>query len=842
MHNLSWVLRMAFRDFRQNKAKLALFVISIIAGIAALVAINSFAENLTADLAKQAKELAGADLTLSNNQPIEESALDTLALNTAQENSFASMVVHLGNEESRLTQIRALEGPYPFYGTMRTSPEDALSRFELGEAVVIAERILLLQLDAQIGDTLLVGSVQFEIVGIVESIPGQTGIVSSVAPAAFIPMNQLEATGLVQYGSRVNYNRYYKLAPSFDLEAYIEKRKATWEEKNIRYETVESRQQSTGKALGNLANFLSLVAFIALLLGSVGVGSSVNVFIKEKLLQVATLRCLGVSSGIAFSIFLFQILIMAILGSSIGAAIGTLLQFALPIILEDFLPVKVSLSVSWSSIWMGIGTGVLISVLFSMLPLLKIRSASPMMTLRPESGETSGIRSVHTYLVYTAIGLFIFGFSFYLTSNLKIALGFTFFVILSFVLLWGTAKVMMLGIRRFFPSGLPYPIRQSLANLYRPNNQTINLIATIGIGTAMISTLYFVQTQLLAEVRTADKEDQPNMLLFDIQDHQKDSLKTLLTSEGLPILQEVPIVTMRLVSINGLDKKANELLPEEEQKSKGLFQREYRNTYRDTLLPSETIIQGQLKPISSDNDSIFISVERDFAKRTGLNLNDQMVFNVQGRLLTTYIGSFRDIKVNQVSTIFLFLFPEGLLEKAPKFHVLITKTESEEQSAEVQKAVLRSHPNVSVINLSNIIDVVEEVLGKVGFVIQFMALFSIVTGFLVLISALMISRYQRMRESILLRTIGAGSKLIRSINTMEYLFLGSIASGSGIILSLLASWSLSYFVFDIGFSIDFPAILILFFGMTSLVLLISLWNGRKILTTPPMEILRGGSS
>lgn len=837
MDNLIWIIRMALRDFRRNLSKLTLFVSSIIAGIAALVAISSFEENLTNDINRQAAELLGADLVLTSNRPLDTIAIDNVADQMASELNFASMVQYEPSGSSRLTQVRALEGRYPFYGELETEPASALERFHDGEQIALVEKLLLAQLDAAVGDSIRVGDIRFKVEGILEKVPGQTGIVSSVAPAVYIPMAYIDRTGLVQYGSRINYSKYYQTQSSENVEEWIDTYSTAWEERGINYETIEARKQSTGRAFGNLSNFLSLVAFIALLLGSVGVGSSVNVFVKEKLKQVAVLRCIGVSSLSAFAIFLVQIVLMAIIGSILGATLGSVLQLALPAVLGDFLPVDVQMAISWRAIGIGLVTGLVISILFSILPLLKIRKASPMMTLRPSEEETISVGK-SAYIVYALILIFIFGFNRILIPDTRIALGFTVFVILSFLILWGAARLLMWVLRRAIRPGLPYMLRQSLANLYRPNNQTVNLIATIGIGTAMISTLFFVQTQLLDEVRLADKEDQPNMLLFDIQDHQINTLEQTLIAEGLPIIQKVPIVTMRLASINGLDKKANEALDSKDRRSKGLYNREYRNTYRDSLLDTEAIISGRIRPYTADSDSIFISVEQGFAGRTGLEIGDEMVFNVQGRLITTYIGSLRTIKVNQVSTVFLFLFPEGVLDRAPKFHVLITKTASEQESADIQRKVLDIYPNISVINLSNIVDTLDDILTKIGFVVQFMALFSIITGFLVLVSALMISRFQRLRESILLRTIGASIGTVRTINTLEYIFLGSLATLTGLLLSFTATGLLSRFVFEITYRPDWLTAGILYLSITSLIVIISIWNGRHMSTVTPMHILR----
>lgn len=830
---------MAMRDFRKNLSRLLLFVSSIVVGIAALVAISSFGENLVKDIDNQAKELLGADLVLENNKPLGDQALDSMAVAMASEVNFASMVAFPKKDASRLTQVRALEGDFPFYGKLETVPVEGDADFRSGGKKALVEKTLMAQFDAQVGDSIKVGAVLFEIVGELQKVPGQTGITASVAPAVYIPMAYLEETGLVQYGSRVEYSRYLQFEPGTDVDELIKPFEDQWEIDRVDADTVEDRKRSTGRSFGNLSNFLSLVAFIALLLGCVGVASAVNVFVKEKLASVAVLRCLGVASLDVLLIYLIEIIIMGLFGAFIGSVLGTLLQFVLPVIFADFLPVEVTVGISWQSVGFGIVTGLLVSVLFALLPLLKVRNVSPMATLRPETADSTMLKDPARWAVIVGILLFIFGFSFFLLKQVTWALGFTGFVLVAFGALWGVGKLIMWAVRRFLPISLSYPWRQALANLYRPNNQTISLIATIGLGTAMISTLFFLQNQLLQEAKFADKEDQPNMLMFDIQTPQLEDVRSRVTGRKMRILQEVPIVTMQLNEINGIDKKENEEKPDEENYSRWLYNREFRVTYRDTLISSETLTSGELIPLGAKGDSIFVSLERGFGEGNKMKLGDELIFNVQGRPIKTYIGSFRDVKFNQVSTNFLVLFPNGVLEQAPKFHVIITKTQNDRQAADVQSEIVREFPNISIINLGTIVETLEDILSKISFVIQFMAFFSIATGILVLISSLIISKYQRMRESILLRTLGASSGIVRVINTLEYFFLGSLASLSGILLSFMATFLLGKFVFEMNFSLAWKEGLVIYLAITGLTIVLGWLNGRTIINQPPMEILRG---
>ncbi|WP_297335907.1 FtsX-like permease family protein [Algoriphagus sp.] len=838
MPDFAWILKMALRDFRKNISRLLLFVSSIVVGIAALVAISSFGDNLTADIDNQAKELLGADLVLENNKPIGDQAIDSMAILTASEVNFASMVAFPETGASRLTQVRALEGAFPFYGKLETIPESGDTDFRSGGQKALVEKVLMAQFNAEVGDKIKVGNLEFEIAGELQGVPGQTGITATVAPAVYIPMAYLEQTGLVQYGSRVEYNRYFQFEANTDVEALIEPFEEEWEIDRVDADTVEDRKRSTGRSFANLSNFLSLVAFIALLLGCVGVASAVNVFVKEKLASVAVLRCLGVSSRDVLLIYLFEIVVMGLVGAILGSFLGTGLQFILPTVFADFLPVEVSVNISWLSIGFGVITGLFVSILFALLPLLKVRKVSPMATLRPETADASLLKDPMRWLVIFGILAFIWGFSYYLLGQIDWSFGFTGFVVFAFGILWGVGQLIMWSVRKFLPITLRYTIRQSLANLYRPNNQTISLIATIGLGTAMISTLFFLQSQLLEEAKFADEEDQPNLLMFDIQTPQLDEVRKKVLSRNLKIIQEVPIVTMQLNEINGIDKRENEALPDEENYSRWMYNREYRVTYRDTLIETEKLVEGELIPVGARGDSIFVSLSEGFGGDR-MKIGDEIEFNVQGRPIKTYIGSFRDIKFNQVSTNFVVLFPEGVLEQAPKFHVIITHANNDRESAAIQSEVVREFPNISVVNLGAIVETLEDILNKISFVIQFMALFSIVTGILVLISSLIISKYQRMRESILLRTLGADSGTVSKINTLEYFFLGSLASLSGIILSFLATWLLSVFVFEMSFRPAWAAAFGLYATITILTIVLGWLNGRKIINQPPMEILRG---
>ncbi len=836
---ITWLAKMALRDSRKNRGRLLLFMSSIVLGIAALVAIQSFGGNLRDQIEDEAKALLGADIAIESRQPINPEIInmfDSLGMEHLQEVSFASMVQFLPEGGTRLVNVRAIEPGFPFYGDLETTPVKASKVFG-GKADALVDNGLMLQFRAKTGDSVAIGNQHFDIKGKVLKVPGQSGIAATVAPPVFMPFSMLSQTGLLQKGSRLNYALYLKYPPGFKTKNYEEFIKPRLEKEDIRFDDVAERKKEVGDAYADLTGFLNLTAFIALLLGCIGVASSVHIYMKEKVQTVALLRCLGASGKDGMGIFAVQILIMGLIGSVIGALAGTAIQYALPAVFADFLPVEVQPKPSWPAIFTGIGTGVLAALLFSLFPLLGVRRISPLKAIRAsfEKAEKDPLR----YGAFVLVALFIVGFAWLQTGDLKAAFYFSGAVLVAFLILTAFAQLIVFLVRRFLPVKQSFIWRHGLSNLYRPNNQTLTLVITIGLGTALITLLMLIQQLLLDKVKfSSAPENRPNMVIFDIQEGQVKPIEKLTAEYQLPLMGSVPIVTMRLQSLKG---SSVEKLKEDTTNgmSRGLLNREYRVTYRDTLIDSETLVEGTWRGrVENPGDSIFISVDDGIAKSLKLNIGDPVVFNVQGALLTTYVGSFREVDFQRVQTNFLVLFPAGVLEQAPQFFVQLTRFDSTAQSARFQSALVSQFPNVSVIDLNLVLETVDEIISKVSFVIRFMAFFSMITGLLVLIGSVLISKYQRIQESVLLRTLGASQKQIAGINMVEYFLLGSLSAFSGIAIALIAGFILAKVSFDAVLLPQPIPLLITFGSITLLTIVIGLLNSREVVNKPPLEILR----
>jgi putative ABC transport system permease protein len=840
--NLLWLMKMAWRDSRKNRSRLFLFMSSMVIGIAALVAIYALGDNLTRDIDKQAATLIGADLNLhSNKEPSKAPAklvdsLKKISSGYAEEQSFASMILFLKGKGTRLVQIRAINGPYPFYGQIESTPGTAAQSFRAKQEVLV-DRTLMLQYQATVGDSVQIGKLNFRIAGTLDKAPGQSGFASTIAPAVFMPAKYLPKTGLTEKGSRIAYNFYYRFPGAVNVDAMVAKLTRRFDKYDLNEETISSKKISTGKSFADVTKFLSLVGFIALLLGCIGVASAVHIYVKEKIQSVAILRCLGLSSKQSFLIYLFQIAAIGLIGAIVGCILGTLLQQVLPAVLADFLPIEMSTDISWRAIGQGLLLGIFISILFPLLPLLSIRRASPLNTLRISVQEDRRKSDPWSWLVYALIFAFVALFARLQLDNWRQTLIFTMSITLGFGILYATSALVVNLIRRYFPSSWSYVWRQGLSNLYRPNNQTTVLVLAIGLGTAFICTLFFVQSILIGRITMSTKDNQANMIIFDIQPAQKKAIAELTRKQGLPIIQEVPIVTIRLQEINGLTAAENKKDPANKY-SNSAYNSELRVSFRDSLTSSEKLVSGKWQGRVKAGDTARISLEQGYATRTRVNIGDRLLFNVQGVLVPAIVGSIREVDWNRIQTNFRVLFPNGVLDDAPQFHVLVTRVPNARVSAVFQQKLVTAFPNVSIIDLALILNVVNQILDKIGFVIRFMAAFSIITGLIVLISSVMISKYQRMQESVLLRTLGASRRQVYLITALEYFFLGFIAASTGIIIALIGNWALARYMFDIPFSPSWLAVLFILASISLLTTIIGVVNSRSVLTRPPLEILR----
>ncbi|HKP93086.1 MAG TPA: ABC transporter permease, partial [Chthoniobacterales bacterium] len=472
----SFIWKMAWRDSRSSRRRLLLFSISITLGIAALVGIGSFRHSLSRAIDDQARSLIGADLVVESTRafrPEDEELLHSLGEAQAREVRFTTMASFPKSSGTRLAHVRALGGGFPFYGPMETNPPSAAMDFR-AQAGAIVEESLLLQFQANVGDPIKIGDFQFTIAGALKKMPGEASAAGSFAPRVYIPLQHLSDTHLLKAGSVARYRAYVKFPEKTDVEARIETLAPQIKRLGMDYDTVAKRKRDLGTALENLYRFLNLVGFVSLLLGAVGVASAIQAHLQQKTRTGAILRCLGMSAAGTVLVYLVQTAAMGLFGAGFGALLGVAMQRIFPHVLMSFLPLAISTTIAWQPIVAGIFVGFTICILFALPPLLRFRTLSPLRVFRSavENEPASRQRDPLLWLIYGAIVTGITAFSIAQTDTFTRGLVFAAVLFVAVGIFAGVAKLLIVVIRKFFPHGWSFVLRQGLANLYRPNNRT----------------------------------------------------------------------------------------------------------------------------------------------------------------------------------------------------------------------------------------------------------------------------------------------------------------------------------------------------------------------------------
>ena len=833
-----WVWKMAWRDGRHNFSRLFLFMAALVTGIAAVVAISSLNYSLQDELDRNAKELLGADLVINGNKKFDTAWTNLLTksnVGIAKDADMASMVLFMNTGNSRLVKVTGLEGPFPFYGQMVTKPADAYLKTQTGNYVMLDES-LATQYDVSSYDSIKVGNKIFIVSGVVTKIPGGGGLTSTLAPAVYVSMAALDSTGLIQFGSRVGYSIYVKTKSEKETQSLIEKVKPLAKRLGNSFETVEGRKESLGESFRSVYRFFSLLAFVALILGCIGVASSVHIYAREKRDEVAMLRCVGSSGWQAFNIYFIQVFVLGIIGSFIGALLGVVIHQLIPIAFKEYLPGNMQFFFSWRAVGEGMLIGTIVSVLFTVLPLVSVRFVPPLTVLRADfvpgrifsKTRIAAIASIIVFPILAAA---------YQTRSLISGGLFSAGIALALGCLVLVATGLLYAIRKFFPANASFIFRHALSNLFRPNNQTRMLMVTIGLGAFIISVLNIIQGSLLNQVEFKGNKNQSNTILFDIQPGQKEGVVKLIKKHSLPLNQIVPIITCRLSELKGRTieaiQKDTTSIPE------WALTREYRVTYRDSLTASEELIKGTMHHFEKGKkDSVFVTISERMQETLRVQIGDSLVFNVQGVEMKTFISGIRKVDWPKDPPNFIFVFPKETLSGAPQIWVAATRVDDPAVAARFQQALVMGFPNISLIDLRLILSTVNELFEKIALVVRFLALFSIVTGLVVLAGAVINSKFVRIKENVLLRTIGARTSQIVKITLIEYGYLGLFSAITALVLSLGGGWLLTKFFFEVQLVANYFELLVISMGVMILTVFIGWLNSREVINTSPLQALR----
>ena len=761
---------MAWREIRGGWRHFIFFFISISLGVSALVAVSLFSSNLERAIQREARNLMAADIEVRTTRPLTAdgaavlATLDSKGIGQVHVSELVGMAA--SGERTQLVELKAVERGYPFYGKLRAEPEGALEQL-FGGPTALVEESLLIRLDLSVGDTIKIGQAELKIAGVLKKEPDRAAGAFSLGPRVLMAQQTLDATRLVQPGSRITHRYLLKLPESVNPKLLQTELAQRFTDKAVRINHYQDAQPMLRRFLGQLTMYLGLVGIIALLVGGIGVATNIRAFLKEKLETIAVLKVLGATPRAILYIYLLQTLLLGLLASCAGALAGAGLQFALPPLLRRWMPVDLEFQLAAVPLARGIMMGVLTTILFALWPLLEARRLRPNVIFRRDvTQETPAHRERLGWVAIVALASGLAGLALWQADSWRTAGLFIGALVVAMALLQLTAWALVHGARRV-PRLRSLIWRHALASLYRPGSQARTVIVAVGIGVMVLLAVHLVERNLLWEIGQNVPTDAPSFFFIDIQPDQRQAFAQLLAEKGQSDVRLTPLVRSRLSAINGEPIRSED---HEKREQGWYFTREYVLTFQKDLPKHNVVVKGQWwtdepqAPSGHRIGEVKVSVEEEAARHLGLRLGSSVEFDIQGARVSATVSSIRKVDWGNMSTNFYFIFEPGGLDGAPMTYVATARVGQGEDIA-LQRAIVAAFPNVSAINIRDILDSVARVVDRISLVIRFMAALAILAGLIVLAGALAAGRYQRIYDAMILKSAGAPWLECFSLNT-----------------------------------------------------------------------------
>ncbi|MGH7713092.1 MAG: ABC transporter permease [Gemmatimonadaceae bacterium] len=833
--------RVSWWESRSTRRRLALYMSAISLGVMALVAIDSYAANVQRSVRAQSRSLLGGDLAVSSGRAfpgVVDTLFDSLAAagyGVARVTTFGSMALSPRSGGTRFAQVRAVTPNWPLYGGVTTQPPMRLDTLHSGR-VALVDTTLLIAINASIGDSVQLGFAKFLVAGTLGRVPGEPDIAAAIGPRILIGSDYAQATGLLVFGSRLDHEAFVRARGPGDAPALLRIQERLRAQR-LRARTVGQSESRMSEAIDELSSFLGIVGIVALLLGGIGVASGVHAWVVRKIDTVAVLRCLGATGPQVLLMYSAQAALMGLVGAALGAGLGVIVQFLLPRAIGGFMPVDVTPQLEWLAISKGMALGLWIALAFALHPLITLRRVSPLQALRRDADPVPirrGWRDPYRLAVNLLIVATVVAVAGTRSDSWRDTLGVSLGIAAVLAVLLASAGALSWLARRVLRAGWPYVVRQGVANLYRPANQTRAVVLSLGFGAFLLSTLYLVQSNLLGNLRRVSAESRGNLIFFDVQSDQAAGVDSMIRASGTPLIQRTPIVMMRLSAINDVDVGVLQR-DSARRESQWALRREYRSTYRDSLFPAESLMAG--KWFSASDSRNEVSLESDIAEELRVSVGDRLRWDVQGVMLETPVTSIRGVNWTRFEPNFFAVFEPSALATAPQTFVMLANS-GERTGAALQRDVVRRYPNVAIIDLTLIRQTVGEITRRATVAIRFLAIFSLALGIPVLFSAVAATRRERLREGVLLKTLGATRQQIGRIMFAEYALLGLLGSLTGMLLSFGGAWGVMRFVFDRPMTPAFGPALALAGVTLLLTVSIGFLSGREVFRETAMAALR----
>ena len=846
---MQFILRMAARELRSSWRRLAFFFLCVAVGVGAIVALRSLIQNVRIALAAEARSLTGGDVYLFTDQPWPDKVRGIIDARLAEvpgimrtETVDTMTMVHLPDERSartKLVELRGVQDAFPFYGHFQLGGGQSYSPALLEDHGALVAPGLLAQLELDIGDEIAIGETRFTIRNVILTEPGRQLGAFSFGPRVLVAYDAVEEAGLLNVSSRADRQILLKVDEA-QIDPLVNRLQEDLADTFVRVHSYRRTENRAERNLGRAENYLSLVGFVVVILGGIGVWSVTRVFIQQRLRSVAILKCLGATTGRVLSVYVAQVAVLGLGGSLLGVAVAYAALAIVPDSLTDRAAaaaglVTTSIHLTGSAVTQGITIGVLISILFALVPLLDIRHVRPLLLLRQDQSGQPANPDWLRLVVIGLIGAVLVLVATWQAGSVEVGLYVTAGFAGVTVALHLIGRSLISAIKPLEGAGW-FPLRHATLNLTRPGNQTRVILLAVGLGSFFITGIRAVQTNLLANFALELRDDTPDMFLIDIQQDQADGIRALIdAAEGLDRTPKfVPVLRARVVGVDGPTTRIEGRLAVRQAG----FGREYTVTYRSHLEENERVVAGRFWG-AAPSATPEVSIEERLHAR-GIQLDDTVWFDVLGREVLARVTSVRAVDWDDSrSGGFMFLFSPGAFLDFPHTYIAFMQGPDDiEARARLQRDIAVRYQNVSVIDGLEVIKTVRHVLDYVTLAITVVGGIALFSGGLILAGSVAMTKFQRLYEASIFKTLGANTRVLTTMYVIEYGALGVLAGIVGSIGAFVLTWVLTREVLEVGWHLA-PGVYIGGIVITTLVVgFVGVVASFNVLRRKPLATLR----
>ncbi|MBI3401029.1 MAG: ABC transporter permease [Acidobacteria bacterium] len=844
---MMFVLRMAARETRSSWRRLLFFFICIAVGVAAIVTLRSVIQSVRQVFGTEAKALIAGDLLIATNRDWTPDIRRTIdrrlaaagATDRTELTETPTMVrpADRSRQVAKMAELRAVQRGFPLYGAVELQGGQTYSYALIEGHGALVRPELLTSIGVAVGDQIIIGQSTFTIRGVIAREPGRGMGEFSLGPRVIVDYDDVPSTGLLSFGSRARRVVLVKLPDESRIEPLVTTLRDDFKDDFINTRSFRSTEDQIGRDFNRAENYLSLVGLIIVILGGIAVSSVTRVFILQKIRSIAVLKCVGARSLQIVTVYILQVVTLGLAGSLLGIVLARGIVAAIPMALggSTSLLATVHYGVTWSAAAQGVGIGVLVSLLFSVVPLLHVRFIKPSLLLRDET-----VRRRMDWLgltVLVAVSAALVALTAWQAASLKAGI----VVCAGFA---GLAVILQLAgqglIRLVAPlaKSKSFPLRHAVLHLSRPGNQTRVILLAVGLGAFFIVGVRSLQGSLLSEFSVQVAADGPDMFLLDVQRAQAEGVRAFLADPAQDIgeFQLIPVLRGRVVGVSG---RETTLDGADEVRQKGVsIGREFTLTYRDHLESNEHVVEGAFWNGPSSEPEV--SIEKMIAERAKIHVGDTMRFDILGQTISPKVTSIRDVEWRESRNGgFVFVFRSGVLDRAPQTFVAPFRGPKDVAArARFQHDLVERFPNVSVIDFHEVLETIRDVMSKVTLAITVVGGLVLLSGVLILVGAVAMTKFQRVYEAAVFKTLGANTRTIAKMLLFEYGVLGSLAGVIGSLGAVALTWGVSTYALEIPWRI-FPAEHAAGVLLTALlVAVIGVLSSLEVLRNKPLATLR----